>query len=224
MLYIIGTPIGNLEDISMRALRILGEVDFILAEDTRVSRKLLNHFEIKTSVVSFHEHSKEGAYEKIFELLSEGKDLALITDAGMPGVSDPGSRLVSRIRGEMPEVKIESIPGPSAVTSAISIAGIPMTEFYFAGFAPHKKGRQTFFKNIREKIKDGQAFIFFESPHRVIKAVESLKEFLPEINVVIAKELTKIHEEIITGNPEKVLRFLEENPDKVKGEFVVIVY
>jgi len=231
MLYIVGTPIGNLEDITQRALRVLSGVDFILAEDTRVIRKLLNHFDISTPTISFHEHSKEKAYLKVLDLLEEGKELALVTDAGMPAISDPGSKLVARVVHDLPEIKIESVPGPSSVTTALSISGISATKFFFAGFAPNKKGRQTFFKeipvvlsNLKSKRKDLVAFIFFESPHRVIKALQSLEEFCPQENVVIAKEITKIHEEVISGKPSEILEFFSKHPDKIKGEFVVIVY
>ena len=223
-LYIVGTPIGNLEDISLRAIGVLRVSDFVLAEDTRVAKKILNYFEIPTPTISFHEHSKEGVYKKIFNLLREGKSLALVTDAGMPGVSDPGAKLVSRVRNELPEIKIESIPGPSALTSAISVAGLPTTGFHFVGFAPHKKGRQTFFKSISKKVDRETSVIFFESPHRIMKTLESLKEFAPKNDVVVVKELTKIHEEVFRGRPEEISEFFKENSDKLRGEFVVIVY
>lgn len=236
MLYIVATPIGNLEDITLRALRILKEVDFILAEDTRNTRKLLNHFEIKTSTISFHEYSAPADYEKILQMLREGKKLALVTDAGTPAVSDPGSKLVAHIRkyvlenntailnGELENVKIESVPGASSLTAAISISGITKTNFYFAGFAPHKKGRETFFKNLPTKIDEENFFVFFESPHRVVKALESMNKFSPDVNVVIVKEITKIFEEVISGKPAELLEFFAQNPDKIRGEFVILVY
>jgi 16S rRNA (cytidine1402-2'-O)-methyltransferase len=223
-LYMVGTPIGNLEDITLRAVRILGEVDFILAEDTRVTRKLLNSFQIETKVISFHEHSKEDSYENILKLLREGKNLALVTDAGTPGISDPGSKLVERVRMESPETKIISIPGPSSVTAAISISGLPMTNFYFAGFAPHKKGRQTFFKNIFNNLDEETAFVFFESPHRILKALNSLNEFWPNKKIVIAREITKIFEEALTGTASELIELFNKFPEKVRGEFVVIIF
>ncbi len=223
-LYIVGTPIGNLEDITLRAVRILGEVDFILAEDTRVTRKLLNSYKIGTKVISFHEHSKENSYENILKLLQDGKNLALVTDAGTPGISDPGSKLVERVRRELLETKIVSVPGPSSVTAAISISGIPMTNFYFAGFAPHKKGRQTFFKNIFKNLEEDTAFVFFESPHRIIKALNSLNEYWPDKKIVITREITKIFEETLSGTAVELLGLFNEFPEKIRGEFVVIVF
>jgi 16S rRNA (cytidine1402-2'-O)-methyltransferase len=222
-LYIVGTPIGNLEDISLRALRIMKEVDLILAEDTRNTRKILNHYEINTPTSSFHEHSKEGVYEKIIERLGSGEDLAFVTDAGMPGISDPGGKLVKRVREQSPETEISTIPGPSALTSAISISGAPISEFYFAGFSPTKKGRQTFFQNIPEKVKGSSAVIFYESTHRILNCLENLVEFAPENTVYVFKELTKIFEEVIMGKPEEVLKKFSDMPEKVKGEFVVMV-
>ncbi|HMP67602.1 MAG TPA: 16S rRNA (cytidine(1402)-2'-O)-methyltransferase [Candidatus Paceibacterota bacterium] len=229
MLYIVATPIGNLEDITLRAIRVLAEVDFILAEDTRNTRKLLNHLEIKTPTISFHEHSRENDYEKIFQLLRDGKKLALVTDAGTPAISDPGSKLVARIQemivsGELSDIKVISIPGPSSLTAAISIAGIKKTSFYFAGFSPHKKGRETFFKNLSEKIDDETFFVFFESPHRIMKAIESLKKFSPDKNVVIVKEVSKIFEEVFAGKPAELAQIFQANPDKLRGEFVIMVY
>ena len=222
-LYIVGTPIGNLEDITLRALRILKEVDLVLAEDTRNTRKILNHFEISVSTMSFHEHSKEGVYEKVLDKLNNGNDLAFVTDAGMPGISDPGGKLVARVREESSETKIHTIPGPSALTSAISISGAPVSEFYFAGFSPTKKGRQTFFKNIVEKVNENGAVIFYESTHRIVNCLENLKEFASDNKIYVFKELTKIFEEVIHGSADEVLKKFEENPEKVKGEFVVMV-
>jgi 16S rRNA (cytidine1402-2'-O)-methyltransferase len=223
-LYIVGTPIGNLEDITLRAVRIMGEVDFILAEDTRVTRKLLNSYKIGTKVISFHEHSKENSYENILKLLQDGKNLALVTDAGTPGISDPGSKLVERVRRELLETKIVSVPGPSSVTAAISISGIPMTNFYFAGFAPHKKGRQTFFKNIFNNLDEETAFVFFESPHRIIKALNSLNEYWPDKKIVITREITKIFEETLSGTAIELLGIFNKFPEKIRGEFVVIIF
>ena len=164
MLYIVGTPIGNLEDISLRALRILGEVDFILCEDTRVSRKLLTHYKIKTPTISFHEHSRSGKIEYILNLLAAGKDLALITDAGTPGISDPGGKLVQAVVERFGDsIKIEAIPGPSAVTAALSISGIPTDKFVFLGFLPHKKGRAAFLEKV---AASEYPVVIYESKHR----------------------------------------------------------
>lgn len=222
-LYIVGTPIGNLEDISLRALRILKEVDLILAEDTRNTRKILNYYQIDTPISSFHEHSKEGVYEKILKKLNEGVNMAFVTDAGMPGISDPGGKLVSRVQEESPETKIHTIPGPSALTSALSISGAPVSEFFFAGFSPTKKGRQTFFKNISQKVEENGAVIFYESTHRILNCLENLREYAPERKVYVFKELTKIFEEVLQGSAEEVLDIFMKTPEKVRGEFVVLV-
>ncbi|HMO79119.1 MAG TPA: 16S rRNA (cytidine(1402)-2'-O)-methyltransferase [Candidatus Paceibacterota bacterium] len=245
MLYIVATPIGNLEDITLRALRILGEVDFVLAEDTRNTKKLLNYYKIQTPTISFHEYSDENKYQKIFEMLDSGKKLALVTDAGTPAISDPGGKLVLKIRDYLKKqiaekkesekyflqnFKIESVPGPSSLTTAISIAGLPTTKFYFAGFAPHKKGRQTFFSEISQKfdnenIKDEEktAFIFFESPHRILKSLELLNRFCPDKKVFLIKEISKIFEEVMIGKPQELLGLFNQNQAKLRGEFVVIV-
>jgi len=141
-LYIVGTPIGNLEDISFRALRILGEVDFVLCEDTRVTGKLLAHYNLKTPMISYHQHSNDGKIEQAIDLLSAGKNLALVSDAGTPGISDPGGKLVQAVIERFGEdIKVESVPGPSAVTASLSISGMPTDKFIFMGFPPHKKGR-----------------------------------------------------------------------------------
>ena len=180
MLYIVGTPIGNLEDISLRALRILGEVDFILCEDTRVTKKLLEHYKIKTPVISYHQHSDFSKTNYILGLLGEGKDLALVSDAGTPGISDPGGKLVQAVLERFGEdMKIESVPGPSAVTAALSISGIPTDKFIFLGFPPHKKGRQTFLKKI---IESNYPVVVYESKHRIVKFLEELDKIEKNVN------------------------------------------
>lgn len=221
-LYIIATPIGNLEDVTIRALRVLGEVDMVLCEDTRVTKKLLNKYEIDVSTMSYHSHSKLSKVEKIFALLKDGKDLALVSDAGTPTISDPGVLLVSQVKEKFGEdVNIVPLPGPSAVVTALSASGLSSSDFLFLGFLPHKKGRQTLFKEIADSK---HTIVFYESPHRILKALNSLKEHLDsERKVVIARELTKIHEQIISGNPEELIEYFDTNPDKVRGEFVVIV-
>jgi 16S rRNA (cytidine1402-2'-O)-methyltransferase len=219
--YVIGTPIGNLEDISLRALRVLREVDLVLCEDTRVTRKLFERHGISTSVESYHAQSGEAKVELILEKIREGKNIALVTDAGTPGISDPGSILISKIRQEFPELKIESVPGPSALTAALSIAGVPTHEFIFLGFMPHKKGRETLFKEI---AGGERTIVFYESTHRIIKTLESLKEHLGSSKkVTIARELTKMFEEVLQGTAEEILSILVATPEKQKGEFVVIV-
>lgn len=225
-LYVVATPIGNLEDITIRALRVLKEVDVILCEDTRVTQKLLARHEITAKQLATYNEQESGITAgKIIRWLEEGKNVALVSDAGTPGISDPGSILVQKVREALPEVKIESVPGPSALTSALSIAGVPVSDFVFLGFLPHKKGRETLFKEIAISER---TVIFYESSHRILKTLESLKTHL-EVKppsgrkVVIARELTKIHEEVVSGTPAELLEFFKNNPEKVRGEFVVVV-
>jgi 16S rRNA (cytidine1402-2'-O)-methyltransferase len=166
-LYIVATPIGNLEDISMRALRILGEVDFILCEDTRVTQKLLKHYNIKTPTIAYHQHSDIKRLNEILGHLGKGRGLALVSDAGTPGISDPGGQLVSAVLDKFGnQVRIEAVPGPSAVAAALSISGISTDKFVFLGFPPHKKGRQTFSERVLDSI---YPVVVFESNHRIIK-------------------------------------------------------
>jgi len=225
ILRIVATPIGNLEDITLRALRVLKEADYILCEDTRTSGVLLSHYEIKTPTISFHQHSGEIKIEKIVKLLKEGKSLALMTDAGTPGISDPGSKLVSLVREEIGEqVLIESVPGVSALTAAISIAGAGFDRFLFLGFLPHKKGRQTMLKEI---FKSEYPSALYESKHRVLKLMDELVimslEFKIELKISLARELTKMHESFYQGSPEKIKEILLENLNNQKGEFVVLI-
>jgi len=218
--YVIGTPIGNLEDITYRAVRILSEVDLILCEDTRVTINLLNRYKINKPTMSYHSQSKIAKLDKILELISEGKTLALVSDAGTPTISDPGSVLVSKIRESYPNVGIASIPGPSALVSALSISGLPASEFVFLGFLPHKKGRETLFKEISEMKR---TVVFYESPHRIMKTLVSLKKYIGERKVVIAREISKIYEQVISGSPSEVEKYFLDNKDKIRGEFVVLV-
>jgi 16S rRNA (cytidine1402-2'-O)-methyltransferase len=192
----------------------------ILCEDTRVTRNLLERYQIKTPTMSYHAQSKISKAEKIIELINEGKNLALVSDAGTPTISDPGSLLVSQIKSACPLVEIIVIPGPSAIISALSISGVSVAEFTFLGFLPHKKGRETLFKEIASSLR---LMAFYESPHRIMKTLESLKKFAPEKKVIIARELTKIYEQIVSGTPEEIQKYFNDNPDKVRGEFVVMV-
>ncbi len=212
------TPIGNLEDITLRALRILKEADYILCEDTRVTGKLLAHYGIKNQLKRYDAHASEKVHEEILADLSAGKTVALVSDAGTPAISDPGVFLVARAREA--GARLEAIPGPSALTAAFSIAGIAGNQFTFLGFVPHKKGRETFFKSLAPLP---QPTIFFESTHRIIKTLEALEKFLPEAKIKLGRELTKIHEEILAGSPSELLDILKTQPVKQKGEFVVIV-
>jgi len=220
-LYVVGTPIGNLEDVTLRALRLLKEVDVILCEDTRVTKRLLERYEIADKkLLAYNEQESGVKIEKVVALLQEGKNLALVSDAGTPGISDPGSFLVQKVKEALPGLKIESVPGPSALTAALSIAGVPVHDFVFLGFLPHKKGRETLFKEVAASER---TMIFYESPHRVLKALASLEKFAPTKKVTIARELTKIHEEVKSGSAMELLEFFEKNAEKVRGEFVVIV-
>lgn len=221
-LSVVATPIGNLADITLRALQTLKEADVIACEDTRVTAKLLARYDIQKPLLVFHAQSGSAATSRILTQLGEGKRVALVTDAGTPGISDPGTELVALVRERLGEsVRIEAIPGPAALTAALSIAGIPTNEFTFLGFLPHKKGRQTLFQEIAAMERTA---VFYESPHRILKALESLAQFLPEgRTVLVMRELTKIHEESVKGPPEEVLAYFVEHPEKVRGEFVVMV-
>jgi len=217
-LYIVATPIGNLKDITLRAIETLHKVDLILAEDTRVSKKLLERYNISTKLISYHQHSKEEKKKKILLDLLSGKNLALITDSGTPGVSDPGNELISYLVEREKEIGVVPIPGASAIACAISVTGLKMSKFLFLGFLQKKKRKKLF-----EWIKlQKYPFCFYESPKRVLKTLDTLEEYFgKEINVFIARELTKMHETLYRGTLEKVRRNLSK--DKVKGEIVVIV-
>ncbi len=219
-LSIVATPIGNLEDITYRAVRTLSECDYVLCEDTRVTGVLLKHYRIGAKLKRYDAHASDAVHERVLADLVAGQHVALVSDAGTPGVSDPGVRLVSQVRA-MSEVVIEAIPGPSALTAALSIAGMSGNQFSFLGFVPHKKGRQTFFAGVAEYR---HPVIFFESTHRITKTITSISELYPEYVLTIARELTKLHEEVIVGTPAEVLAVLEKEPVKQKGEFVVILH
>lgn len=247
MLYIVATPIGNLEDITLRALRILSEVAFVLCEDTRVTSKLLKNYDIKTQTISYHQHSNIQKVDYILKLLAEGKDMALVTDAGTPGISDPGGKLVQAVIERFnEEIKIESVPGPSAITAALSISGIPTDKFIFMGFPPHKKGRQTFIKNIIESV---YPVVIYESKHRILKFLDQLalannliekenekidagqkykkgeekKKIIPVSSIVICRELSKMHETVYRGELDVITKKIKDSAMDQKGEFVVII-
>lgn len=217
-LSLVATPIGNLEDITLRAIRTLKECDYVLCEDTRVTGKLLHHYEISAKMHRYDAHTSESAHAQILSDLLEGKHIALVSDAGTPGISDPGVLLIKRAREA--GALIEAIPGPSAVTTAVSLAGIAGNQFSFLGFIPHKKGRETFFKSL---TTFPHPTVFFESTHRILKTLESLQKEYPEAIVYIGRELTKMHEEMLIGTATEILATLTENPVRQKGEFVVIV-
>lgn len=218
ILYIVATPIGNLEDITLRALRILKEVDGIACEDTRVTSRLLSHYNISKPLLSLHHHSGEVQFGKILALLTEGKSVAYASDAGTPGISDPGNKLVEQAVAE--NFSVVPIPGASALASLISVSGIDMQTFSFLGFPPHKKGRETFFKKVA--IAE-EPCVYYDSPHRVIKNILLLKTFAPEKKIIIGRELTKLFEEIVRGNIDEIDAYFIAHPEKMKGEFSVIV-
>ena len=216
MLYIIATPLGNLEDISARALKTLREVDMILAEDTRRTKKLLSYFQISKPLYSYHQHSSEAAKEKILENLQNNKSIALVTDAGTPGISDPGNELIDFLLKKNPEISIIPIPGPSAVATALSISGFKANQFQFLGFLP-KKGKTKVYKQI---LESKMTTVFFESPFRIHKTMADLAKLAPDRKAVICREMTKIFEEFKRGT-------LAELTEKInvaqKGEITVVI-
>lgn len=216
-LYIIPTPIGNLEDITLRALRILKEVDVVLAEDTRTSSKLFQHYEITTSLRAFHKDNEHKILPNIIDQLKQGTKMALVSDAGTPGISDPGFLLVRECIKE--NIVVETLPGATAFVPALVNSGLPCDKFVFEGFLPHKKGRQTRLKILAE---DERTIVFYESPHRIEKTLEQLVEFFgAERSCSLAREISKLFEEHIRGTLQEVLAKVKQQP--LKGEIVLIV-
>lgn len=217
-IYIVATPIGNLKDITFRALEVLKNVDFILAEDSRKAKILLNNYDIDKRVISYHQHSPAKTINNIFGLIRQGKDLALISEAGTPGISDPGNELIEKIFQEFEkEIEIVPIPGASALTAISSIAGFPTQKFLFLGFVPKKK-QNKFFQEI---VDSKYPVVFFESRYRIIKTLEKIKELRKSFQIVVARELTKKFESIYRGEIGEVIEKIKE--DKIKGEFTVIL-
>ena len=213
-LYLIATPIGNLKDITYRAVEILKEVDVIAAEDTRHSLKLLNYLEISKPMISYHRHNEDTKTTELINILQEGKSIGLITDAGTPGISDPGEEVVKEAIKE--QIEVIPIPGACALINALIASGLGTKEFTFYGFLPlDKKLRNEKFEDIQ---KQNKTIIFYEAPHRLIKTLQEMEQRLGNIEVVLAKELTKIHEKFIRGTIEKVLETLED----VKGEYIIL--
>ena len=219
VLYIVATPIGNLEDMTFRAIRTLQEVDLIACEDTRVTRKLLDHYGIKKPVISYFQHSKLAKISQIMEIIKTGQNVALVTDAGTPGISDPGNKLVEEVLKD--DIKVIPIPGPSGLTTLASVAGIDMQKFVFLGFPPHKKGRETFFKEVASAK---YPVIYFDSVHRVIKNLELLEKLAPDKKIILGRELTKMFEETVRGSVKEVLEYFKKSKSIVKGEFVITAY
>lgn len=243
-LYIVATPIGNLKDITLRALETLKEVDFIICEDTRVTSKLLAHYEIQKSLIAYFQHSHLQRVDEIIKRLKQGQNAVLVTDAGTPGISDPGGVLVNEVIKRLSDaVKVVPIPGPCAAIAALSISGFPTDKFLFLGFPPHKKGRQKFWKRL---IDAEETVVFYESCHRIMKSLNELKQILDSAplrsnnnaeiysssegreavveksrQVVVCRELTKMFESIYRGTMEEVLKKVTEAPQK--GEYAVVV-
>lgn len=217
ILYLVATPIGNLEDITLRAVRTLKEVDLVVCEDTRVSGKLLSHFGIKRPLESFFEHSEQVKSGKIVGYLESGQNVALVSDAGMPGICDPGYRLVKE--AVEAGIRVVPIPGPSAGLSALAASGLPTDQFIFVGFLPQKQGkRQNFLKNLAEEER---TIIAYESPHRLLFALQDILEVLGDRQICVARELTKIYEEFVRGTVSEVLEKFKNK--EVKGEITLII-
>jgi 16S rRNA (cytidine1402-2'-O)-methyltransferase len=216
-LYLVSTPIGNLEDITHRAIRVLGEVDLIACEDTRHTRKLLSHYNINTRTISYHEHNERERASELMKLLGAGSNVAIVSDAGTPGISDPGFR-VARLAFES-GVRVVPVPGPSALVTALVATGLPTDEFFFGGFLPSRSGAR------RTKLKELEAIpatlIFYEAPHRIAATLKDALEILGEREAVVARELTKVHEEIARGRLSNLAeRFCN---DKARGEIVLVI-
>ena len=219
-LYIVATPIGNLKDITLRALEVLKSVKYIACEDTRVTKKLLSHYGIEGKrLISYHEHNEEEASEKILKVLKE-EDVALVSDAGTPCISDPGYRVVKKAWEN--GFNVSPIPGAFAGAAALSASGLPSDKFLFLGFLPNKEKQK---KELLEEYKTLEVtLIIYESPHRLLKTLQLIAEICPESKVVVAKELTKIHEKFIRGTSKEVYKYFQDNPEIIKGEFVILCY
>lgn len=223
ILYIVATPIGNLQDITLRALEVLKSVDAIFCEDTRVTAKLLAHFDIKKPLHAYHQHSDERVVAQVADMLGEGNTLALVSDAGTPGINDPGGRLVQQVLALVPTMQIVPIPGANAAVVALSASGFPADRYQYWGFVPHKKGRQTFFTDL---AATEDTVVFYESKHRILKAMQQLREALekgetPNRPLLVARELTKKFETLYRGTAAQIEPQLVG--DNGLGEFVVVV-
>ena len=215
-LYVVGTPIGNMEDVTLRGLRALREVGLVAAEDTRVSRRLLSHYDVRARLVSFNEHNQGGRIPEIVAALAEGKDVALVSDAGMPGVSDPGQALVAAAGDAGYEVVV--VPGASAVTAAVAVSGIAMADgFVYVGFLPRKRGERV--SMLRSLARERRALVAFESPHRLRRALGDALEALGDRRVAVCREMTKVHEEVFRGSLGEAIAYFEEP----RGEFTLVI-
>lgn len=218
-IYLVPTPIGNLEDITLRAIKVLKEVDAILAEDTRNTGVLLKHLGISKPLMAHHAHNEHAGLAGVMKMLAAGKTLALVSDAGTPGISDPGYLLVKACLANGYEV--ETLPGPTAFVPALVNAGFSTDRFVFEGFLPHKKGRQTRFKQMAEEER---TMVLYESPHRILKTLEQICEFIePNRMVMLAREISKLHEQMHRGTAEELVEFFKQHPEKIKGEMVLVI-
>ncbi len=217
-LYLVSTPIGNLEDITHRAVRILGEVDLIACEDTRHTKKLLNHYGIKTKTVSYHEHNERSRAEELLEQLRAGRSIAIVTDAGTPGISDPGFRLARLAIDNL--IRVEPVPGPSALIAALVASGLPSDEFFFGGFLPARSGaRRT---KLNELRGIAATLVFYEAPHRIAETLKDAREIFGEREAVVARELTKLHEEVVRGKLSELVTHFSAKAN-ARGEMVLII-
>jgi 16S rRNA (cytidine1402-2'-O)-methyltransferase len=218
-LYLVATPIGNLEDISYRAVRVLGEVDLIACEDTRHTRKLLNHYGIETKTISYHEHNERDRAAELLDRIKSGEDIAIVSDAGTPGISDPGFRVV-RLAVES-GVRVVPVPGPTALVSALVASGLPSDEFFFGGFLPARSNQRR--ARLAEVASIPSTLVFYEAPHRIAECLQDALEILGEREAVIARELTKLHEEIVSGRLSELAARFASGEDQARGEIVVII-
>ena len=217
LLYVVATPIGNLEDITLRAVRVLNEVDVIAAEDTRHTRKLLAHLDIHTPLTSFHAHSGTARLERILRTLEEGKHVALVTDAGTPGIADPGQPLIAAAVEK--GIPVVPVPGPSAAAAAVSVAGFPGSMFCFLGFLPGRSSRR---RRLLESVADLPfTLVIYASPYRLVEDLRTCHECLGDREIVVARELTKLHEEVLRGTIAEILAHFEEH--QPRGEFTLVV-
>jgi len=220
----VATPIGNLKDITLRALETLKEANFILCEDSRQTIKLLQKYEISKPLISYFQHSKVAKTDYILKQLESGKKMALVTDAGTPGISDPGNQLIELVVSRLPDIQIIPLPGPSALLAALSVSGFPTDKFIFMGFPPAKKGREKFFKKIAEAE---YTVAFYESTHRILRTLEQLKNALQvsgsKFQVVVCRELTKKFETIYRGSVDEIIEQLNKDKNALKGEFVIVL-
>ena len=216
-LYTISTPIGNLSDFSFRAIEILNEIDYLICEDTRVTKKLLNHYKIKSTLLPYNVFNENKLTDKYIKHITDGKNMGIVSDAGTPCISDPGYKLVNNCR--QLNIEVISIPGPSSLISALSISGLPTDSFYFEGFLPKKKGRKTKFEFLSSIPS---TVVLFESPYRLLKTVNDILSFMGNRQICICKELTKVYEEVMFGCVTDILKLLNKI-DKLRGEYVIII-